>query len=287
MTKRLIVNADDLGYTPGVTRGIIRAHRDGIVTSSSVLVNSPFAAEAIQTATREAPALGLGLHLTLTSGRPILNADRVPNLVTPQGVFKNRTDYISGLPSIDSAQVEMELRAQIDRFIDIAGHPPDHLDSHHHATYLAPAVARTMLQMAADLEIPVRRPTLDRPRESARTLVAMGVAAEPEHGDTIVSEVGAMLTELSIPAPDYFSIRFYGPTATLGDLLNLLMDLPEGITELMCHPAEIDKGLAASSYVDGRASELASLIHSAAREVIRAEGISLITFDALRQGRPA
>jgi predicted glycoside hydrolase/deacetylase ChbG (UPF0249 family) len=256
VTKRLIVNADDLGYTPGVTRGIIRAHREGIVTSSSVLVNSPFAAEAIQTAMREAPALGLGLHLTLTSGRPILHANQVPNLVTPQGVFKNRTDYISGLPSIDSAQVEMELRAQIDRFIDLAGHPPDHLDSHHHATYLAPAVARTMLQMAA-------------------------------HGDTIESEVGAMLTELSIPAPDYFSIRFYGPTATLGDLLNLLMDLPEGITELMCHPAEIDEGLAASSYVDGRASELAALTHSAAREVIRAEGISLITFDALRQGRPA
>ena len=101
--RRLIVNADDLGYNSGVTRGILEAHEHGIVTSASLMVDEPGAKEAVELA-RDAPALSVGLHAVL---------DRAGEIVAPD-------------------EAERELERQLARFERLVGRRPTHLDTHHH-----------------------------------------------------------------------------------------------------------------------------------------------------------
>ncbi len=87
MTKCLVVNADDFGRTAGVSQGILEAHLNGIVTSTTVMANLPGAAQAVRQALVEAPNLAMGVHLNLTQGTPISPPDALPGLVTPGGGF--------------------------------------------------------------------------------------------------------------------------------------------------------------------------------------------------------
>ncbi|HSN90512.1 MAG TPA: ChbG/HpnK family deacetylase [Anaeromyxobacteraceae bacterium] len=119
--RRLVVNADDLGYDPEIDRGILEAHARGIVTSATAMVDTPFAAEAL----RRAPAsLGLGLHLVVD-------------------------------PASSSSGAEAEIRRQLRRFEELRGAPPTHLDGHKHA-HRAPGVLEAVLRVAAPLRLPVR-----------------------------------------------------------------------------------------------------------------------------------
>ena len=87
VTTCLIVNADDYAMSPGVSRGILEAHARGVVTSTTALVNTPGAKEALAAARAGAPALGLGLHVNLSFGRPVLPPSAVPSLVGDEGHF--------------------------------------------------------------------------------------------------------------------------------------------------------------------------------------------------------
>jgi hypothetical protein len=281
--RQLIVNADDFGYTPGVTRGILRAHREGIVTSTSVMINMPAAGESLELAHREAPQLGLGLHLTLTAGPCAAPPHEIPDLVQSDGTFRPKGEFLTGLHTLDMQQVEHELRAQIARFEALAGHKPDHLDSHHHATYLSPPLATLMMQLARELGVPIRRPLPGGPeaveRGAALLLEAIGGMPERAYAEEMVEILGAFMRQSGVAAPDHFIAEFYGERAILGELLLILVAVPEGVTELMCHPAEVDDALrASSSYADRRADELRWLTHPSTREVIRTEFIQLITF---------
>jgi len=282
MARRLIVNADDLGYTPGVSAGIFRAHLEGIVTSTTAMVNMPDAADAIAQAITLAPRLGLGLHLTLTAGKPVSPLALVPDLVQQDGTFLARPELISTLPEIDRVQIEQELRAQVNRFIDLAGRPPDHLDSHHHSIFMSPSSAQITLSLARELQIPVRRPLPTHPEQALEGILRLGMDEQSATAER-VEPISAAFRDSGVPTPDYFLTDFYGKTATLGDLLNLLLALPDGITELMCHPAEIDERLGdSSSYVAERAIELGALTHPSTRELIQSQGIELITFADVR-----
>jgi predicted glycoside hydrolase/deacetylase ChbG (UPF0249 family) len=134
--KRLIVNADDLGYDPGIDRGILEAHARGIVTSATAMVETPFAADALRRAPR---TLGVGLHVVVDAG-----ADR--------------------------AEAEATLRRQLARFHALRGAAPTHLDSHKHA-HAAPAVLEAFLAVAVERGLPVR--SIDAPMRSA--ILARGV----------------------------------------------------------------------------------------------------------------
>jgi predicted glycoside hydrolase/deacetylase ChbG (UPF0249 family) len=279
MPRLLIVNADDFGYTSGVTQGIIQAHKRGIVTSASLMVNMPLAAEAAELARREAPMLGLGLHLNLTAGRPLLSPEQVPALVRTDGTFHPSADLIARLPSLDMSQVESELRAQIARFSTLVGLPPDHLDSHHHITYLSPPLLALTLRIASELGVPVRFPLPDDPVAAGELLVKMGLSSAGGFAEEMAEVLIALVRSSGVRYPDRFFASFYGEQATLGDLLNLLVALPEGVSEMMCHPAEADDDLRVmSSYVEPRTRELSALTHPSARELIFAEGIQLICF---------
>lgn len=145
--KRLIINADDLGLCEGANLGILHGHRHGIVTSATVMMNMPGAGDALSVVP---PSLGVGVHLTLTGGRPLCGD--VPSLTDGAGSFLK-------LPALAKAarsdELERELKAQVAAFC-AAGFRPTHLDSHHHVHLELPAVGTIVQRLAAELGVPVR-----------------------------------------------------------------------------------------------------------------------------------
>ena len=138
-SRRLVVNADDFGRSAAINRGILRAHREGIVTSASLMVRYPAAAPAA-TAARANPKLGVGLHLDLGEWEYRDGAWRSVYDVA-------RTD--------DAAAVEAELARQLDEFEQLVGSPPTHIDSHQHVHRREP-VRAAVRRAGAALGVPVR-----------------------------------------------------------------------------------------------------------------------------------
>ncbi|HET7101696.1 MAG TPA: ChbG/HpnK family deacetylase, partial [Terriglobia bacterium] len=137
--KSLIVNADDFGLTEGVNRAIIDGHRNGIITSTTLMANGMAFASAVA-AGSAAPALGIGVHLNLTQGRPVSPASRVPSIVTAEGAFYPGPGILARrilMRQVKPRDVETELRSQIEK-VATAGIRITHLDSHKHIHLLPP-----------------------------------------------------------------------------------------------------------------------------------------------------
>lgn len=147
--KRLIVNADDFGLSPGTNLGILRAHTEGIVTSATIMVNMPAAPHAYEIA-KSTPTLGVGVHITLTGGRPL--CAEVPSLTGPDGRFLGYTELAQNARPAD---LEREIAMQVEAFL-ASGLRPTHLDSHHHVHMHIPAVGAVVRRVAAELGVPVR-----------------------------------------------------------------------------------------------------------------------------------
>jgi predicted glycoside hydrolase/deacetylase ChbG (UPF0249 family) len=278
--RQLIVNADDFGYSSGVNRGIFEAHRRGLVTSTSTMVNQRAAPAGIGQALADAPDLGLGLHLTLTQGRPVLPPGQVLSLVDGDGRFFHIDEWADHVLSFDPDQIRREIEAQLDRFVSLAGKPPDHLDAHHHASYLHPTALETMLAAARRYNIPMRSSSVRLPFEEALRALRGWMPTLPEPAARqLQEELSAVLAEDPAPFwPARLERGFYGEHATLGDLLVILTTLPDGVTEIMCHPGYVDDELPDSGYREPRESELACLTHTATLECVKAEYIQLIAF---------
>ena len=172
MTRLLVINADDMGLTPGVCRAVERAHADGVVSSTSVLaVGAAF--ERAATAVRDAGRLALGAHLAMVGeDRPLLSAREVPTLVDREGRFplSYRTVVARGAAGrIDADDVAREFRAQLERVRGI-GVPVTHLDTHQH-THLWPAVAAVVVELAREAGIRCVR----LPESRRRGPLAVGV----------------------------------------------------------------------------------------------------------------
>ena len=250
--RRLIVNADDFGRTEGINRGTIEAHRDGIVTSTTVMILERFAAEGIRQALRDAPRMSLGLHCVLTGGGPpATDPARLPSLAPGGRLARNA----EALPkTLDAEEIRRELEAQIALFEAAAGRGPSHLDSHHHSA-LHPSIEPVFAEVARERGIPVRAPSA----AARETLRARGLRT-----------------------PEFFFDGFYAAGATVGNLILILDSLPDGSSELMCHPGHPDAELlAGSSYAAEREGEIRALCDSRVRDQVREGGITLIPFDAL------
>ena len=248
--KRLIVNADDLGRTPGINAGIFEAHARGLVTSATLMVGFPSAAE-VATALSRAPKLGIGLHVALTGGRPVLPPQAVPSLVDDEGRLPAKPD---GLVDVDRDEVAAEVAAQFERFCALNGRLPTHLDSHHHSHRL-PVVCDALIGLARRHGLPIRRAS----DEAGERLVRQGVATT-----------------------DKFVERFFGQEATLEVFLQILEELPPGVTEIMCHPARVDEELRReSSYADERDHELEVLTHPEAIRAVEEMDVVLTHFGEL------
>jgi predicted glycoside hydrolase/deacetylase ChbG (UPF0249 family) len=245
--RRLIVNADDFGLTPGVSEGILRAHRHGIVTSTTAMVNRPIAPDLARRACDA--GIGIGLHVNLTLGAP-LSGGR--SLVDQGGSFVR--DARRAAARAEPRDVEAEVAAQIDRFQRLFGRPPTHLDTHHHVGLYTP-VAQVVLDAAKRLGVPVRSQD-----QAARARAITAGLRTPDH---FRGESG----------PDgYWS---------LARTLEQLRSLAAGTTEFMSHPGLFDDELGFSRYGRQREIEMIGLGTPAARAAAAGLGIRLSHFGEL------
>ena len=245
--KRLIVNADDLGRTHGINTGVFEAHRLGIVTSATAMVNYPGVREAASLS-RENPRLGIGLHVALTGGRTVLPPASVPSLVDAHGLQPAKPE---GLEGANPLEVAAEVEAQFARFLEVFGRKPTHLDSHHHS-HRRPEVFEAVCAVARREGLPVRN------------------AGGP---------MGDDLQTRALRTNDFFEEGFFDQGVSMENLVSIIAGLKEGATELMCHPAHEDAELAASSsYAAVRVLELSVLCDPAVKAAIRRAGLRLITF---------
>jgi predicted glycoside hydrolase/deacetylase ChbG (UPF0249 family) len=265
--KRLIINSDDYGRTPEISRGIREAHLRGVVTSTTCLMNIPTTTEDIAVALKETPALGMGVHLVLTMGNPISAPGTVPSITDEHGHFCKYTPFLERLPSLNVQEVKREWRAQIETFLRAAGRKPTHLDSHHHSSYFSPALFHGMLELANEYGCAIRFPfTGDISEELEET-----------H-----KHVPDLVKEFKLRCPDCFVVDFYDEHATHEELLKILNNLSDGTTEIMCHPGHTDDAFANESvYNKQRDRELKILTDPSIKEAIQAQGIDLITFASL------
>lgn len=236
--KRLIVNADDLGRTAGINSGIFEAHSSGLVTSATMMVAFP-AAEDAAARLGEFPDLGVGLHVALTGVPLILPAERLPSLNDASGNFPAKPE---GLVEPDPEEVLMEARAQFERFLELTGRLPTHLDSHHHS-HRHPAVCEALIALAREHDLPIRN-------------------ASPE--------VELRVRRDGVATTDFFVEQFFGEDARLDILIEILGGIRPGVTEIMCHPAHVDDDLlSTSSYAAERERELEVLTSPSALQALQ------------------
>lgn len=252
MARLLIVNADDFGRSVGVDDGIVRAHREGIVTSTTFMTNAPSTAHAASLA-RATPSLDLGVHLVLTYAKPLSDAAKIPSLVRDDGSFWRPTELLAR--PIDRTEALIEYRAQYARARELVGREPTHMDTHHWV-HDHPALSWAVCELA---------------RETG--------AAARTHTPAQRDEYRAK----GVRTTDHFTRKFQHPGhIEVADLLALLSGVEEGVTELMCHPGESDPELVATSaYARERPVELATLTDARVRDALERERISLTTFAEL------
>ena len=268
MVKRLIVNADDFGLSTGTSQGICLGYLNGIITSTTAMMNYPTASDDLKKAAKDCPRLGLGVHLVLTSGKPLSQVDKIPTLVDSNGNFFNHPTFQENIERINIAEVEIEWREQIRAFRAAVNKKPDHLDSHHHVSYASPALFDLLTKLANELGCPVRLP--------------VGT------NGTIFSDGNQeWMEKLRYGYANSFVDSFYDHNATQNQLKKVMHiiadDTFNDTFELMCHPAIVDDGLRhTSAYNERRADELAFLCSPETKNLVKELGIKLIKFPDLK-----
>lgn len=269
MARYLIVNADDFGLSEGVSRGIIRAHREGILTSTTFMVNFPWAAE-MAPLLQEAPDLGVGVHLNLTTGTPVLPLEQVPSLVSRAGRLSKSLLHIQF--RIRPEDARREWSAQVEKAFRLLGRLPTHLDTHRYLQGF-PALAQVMAEVARSYRIPAVR-CLYPGSEVDQNMYARWHPASFLVPRVLRRSV-AVLARSGVACPD---------AAMAGDfdlpgLLGKLDRVTDGVTELVTHPALVDERLRSLSSLQGqREVELAALTSPEARQKVAERGIQLVSF---------
>ena len=231
---RLVVNADDFGMSAAISRGILRAHREGIVTSASVLGNCADL-EAARVLLSEAPGMGVGVHLALVEGGPVADPTSVPSLLGPNGRFLSRgAEFIAAWTKlrIDPADVEREFEAQVAR-VRAAGITIDHLDTHHHLGFL-PLVGKSVEAVARRHGIGAIRTEIESPTLSWVTDPRRGLKAGVLTGLN-------WLTRRQLGARRHSAQSWgYVESGRLDEIrvLEIIGRLGPGTHELICHPGD-------------------------------------------------
>jgi chitin disaccharide deacetylase len=237
VVRFLIVNADDFGYSDGINAGVIEAHSRGIVTSTSLMVKQPRAPQAADLAARH-PRLGVGLHIDLTEWEPVNDV---------------WTQRYSRVDPEDADQVAAEIRSQLELFVALIGHQPDHLDSHQHVHLSGPPRAAS-LRLASELGVPLRAI------------------------DSRVAFCGQFYGQQQQSQP-------YPEGVTVANVLRLARAMSDGWTELMCHPGyshDVD-----SIYAAEREQELAVLCDPAVPQALAELEVRLCSFRDFLRNAPA
>lgn len=286
--KNLIVNADDLGWTEGVNRGIAEAHRKGLVTSTSLLANGRAFASALDIA-RANPELGVGVHLNLSDGPPTAKPRLVEGFVNSAGNLEAGPESLLlriASRSLEQDEVEREWDAQIRKVRD-SGITPTHLDGHKHV-HMLPGLFEIALRLAKKHGIRGIRIS----HEESKLRAVLSSAGEQKTGMVLKQGVQArglkllardardMADRAGLVATDYFCGIAQTGVLTREGVEGLLKILPEGTTELMCHPGYADEDLRRSGtrLQESRQTELAILTDARIRKLVATQGIRLINY---------
>lgn len=262
--KRLIINADDFGFTRDVNAGIVHAHLNGVLTATTLMANGDAFNDAVRLAA-QTPSLDVGCHLVLVQGRSLVTGRAFPEKPRQllSALLRRRMDIYS------------ELRAQIEKIV-AAGIRPSHLDSHKH-THVVPAVFRAVVRLAEEFGIPFVRLPLDR------TLAYAHLPA------TLASRYyRGLALGRSVAFTDHFvGFRLTGSLSE-DTFAAALSELPEGTTEFMCHPGYLGPELqsAATRLKQSRVRELEALTSPRIRDLIVAAEIRLANFCTVRTAGP-
>jgi hopanoid biosynthesis associated protein HpnK len=270
--RRLIINADDFGRSSSINEAVIRAHREGVLTTASLMVNEPWAEEAVKLA-RENPRLGVGLHLTLLCGRSALPRERIPDLVDQDQQFEFRP-VTAGFRYFALRKLREQLRREIhEQFRRFArtGLPLDHLNGHLHM-HLHPVVHRLLMDAAAELGIRHARLTRDAfwlnaglaggrwMYRASHTVIYRALSARAR-GD---------YERRGIRYPHRVFGLLQDSRVNEAFVLKLLQRLPAGDSELYSHPS-----------LDNFKDEFAALVSPLVKEQIGRLGIRLIRYQDL------
>jgi len=289
--KRLIVNADDFGLTAGVNQAIIEGHQDGLISSTTLMANGDAFASAVALS-RQAPRLGVGIHLNLTEGKPVAPASSVPSLLNGCGLFARKPAGLWRamlLGRVRAIEVERELHAQVEKVL-AAGIVPTHLDSHKHVHAL-PVLGEMSLKLA-------RQYGIGAIRSIAETWPALGYLLRrfPRARTRILRQRFNSLA-LSVLSRGWrrrlpqagvaCAEHFYGvtPTGFLDEelLREILRRLPDGTSELMCHPGFADQALrqTPTRLVEQREKEYQALTRPCIKLLAKDLGIQIINYGDL------
>jgi chitin disaccharide deacetylase len=257
--KRLIINADDFGFTKDVNAGIVQAHRAGILTSTTLMANGNAFEDAVRLA-RETQSLDMGCHLVLVQGRSLVTGREFPETLG---------EAVAALVS-RRLDVYAELRAQIEKILN-AGIRPTHLDSHKH-THVLPHIFRQVVRLTHEFEIPYVRLPLDHSAPLARIPCAFA----SRYYRRLARETKVRMTD------HFLGFRLTG-SLTEKTFAATLASVREGTTELMCHPGYLGPELAqaATRLKESRVRELEALTSPYIRELIAKQEIQLTDFKSL------
>ncbi|HYE26461.1 MAG TPA: ChbG/HpnK family deacetylase [Clostridia bacterium] len=283
--RRLVVNADDFGLTRGVNRAIIECHRQGIVTSATLMACGAAFDDAVALA-RQNPALGIGCHVVLLDGRPLLPAERVRTLLSPRDEFFRSIGEFAPramMHRFSAKEIEAEAVAQFEK-IRAAGIAITHFDAHKHA-HMFPSVLEPLLKAAKRCGIGAVRNPFERPilLPSPRVLTRASLAVR-------YAEVLALR---SFRKQFLRLVRKHGLATTDGsigvvatgeldqDILREMLErIPEGTWELVCHPGYNDAELATvpTKLRASRETELQALTSAGIRDALHARQVERIAF---------
>ena len=253
MKKILIVNADDFGMSKGQNYGIVESYNNGIVTSTTAMVTSPYALHAAELSQKN-PGLGVGLHLVLTYGRPLT---AMKSLVNETGELGKWLWGYAEKGMLEPAEIAVELNAQFEKFIEVFGRVPTHLDSHHFV-HMLPEIYPVVESFASSKSLPLR---IDR-TEAKKFSIQVNTSR----------------------ATNYFDSSLYGEAVSEALILQILENADKRgcmSLEIMCHPAFLDDVILRSSYCYPRVKEIDVLTSLALRKEIISRGYSLENYSSI------
>lgn len=287
--KRLIINADDFGLTPGVNQAIAECHHAGTVTSTTIMANSRAFDSAVAWAKQE-PKLGIGCHVMLVDGEPLSKGSAVSSLLEPDSCkFRNGMAgfaYRALAGDLKEDEIAAEAAAQM-RKIQAAGIKLTHFDSHKH-THMFPAVLRGILHAAKECGVrAVRNPFETAGLLGFRNLLAAPAlwvrTAQVRALRTMITDFHRAISETGMKTTDgTLGIIFTG-SMDFALFERMVRGMPEGTWELVCHPGYNDADLSGvhTRLRESRAAERDVLTSPGVRSLIEKLGISLISYAEL------
>lgn len=277
--KQIILNADDFGRHTLINRAVERGVADGILRSATIMPGGAAFDDAVALA-RRTPALGVGIHLTLVNGNPVLPPAEIPTLVTEAGGFADDHTALTVRVlrgAVNLAEVRAELAAQLRR-VEAAGIHPTHADSHQHM-HVLPGVLGIALDLCRAAGIPAMR--APRAPLFAGNFGGIGQLIGRAGLAVLARRAAAKARARGIRVPDHFAGIVAGEAVNTEALTQIAAGLEEGVTEVMLHPGTSNAVLIRDClWNHDFEAELAAVCAPTVRDALAAAGAEVVNFEA-------